>query len=218
MKKALILVEGQTEEFFVKRVLADYLLSHGIIMIPAIVTTKRVKNGPDFKGGIISYQKVKKEILNLLGDTSARLVTTMFDFYGIPADFPGVCNMSGNPYDRVSKIEAGFNKDINDLRFFSYLSLHEFEGLLFSSPSVIARTLNDPEKEPVLKRIRNSFPTPEDINDNPETAPSKRIRREFPHYDKAAHGSIIAFRIGLQTMREQCPHFAEWLKRIEHVT
>jgi hypothetical protein len=218
MKKVLILVEGSTEESFIKRVLSHHLFLRDIIIIPTIITTKRVKIGSDFKGGIVSYQKVRKEILNLLGDQSAHLVTTMFDFYGLPGDFPGCRGLSGNPQEKVSEVEKRVNNDINNPRFYSYFSLHEFEGLLFSSPSTISRTLYQPDKEKTLCKIRNSFPTPEDIDDNPETAPSKRIKTVFPQYEKVVHGSIIAGRIGLETLRSECPHFHEWLERIEHIT
>lgn len=216
MKKVLILVEGQTEEGFVKRVLNEHLRYNDIYLVPTIIATKRVKQGSDFKGGVISYVKVRKEILKLLGDTTAK-VTTMFDFYGLPNDFAGRFGVTGRPHDKVSQVENSFDKDINNPRFFSYFSLHEFEGLLFSSPPVIARTMNESGKETAFSRIKNSFPTPEDINDNPETTPSKRISKECPQYDKVIHGSIIANRIGLETLRRECPHFDTWLNRIEQL-
>ncbi|MDP2984827.1 MAG: DUF4276 family protein [Candidatus Latescibacter sp.] len=217
MKKVLILVEGQTEEAFVKRVLAIHLAPYDIVVNPIILTTKIVVNGPDFKGGSLSYRKVKKEAQRLLGDTSTHLVTTMLDFYGLKNDFPMRDNSTGNPLEKVSRVEAAFNQDIDNPRFYSYFSLHEYEGLLFSSPSDIARIFNEPVKESILRRIRNSFPTPEDINDNPETVPSKRICMEFPQYEKVFHGSVIAGRIGLETMRRECHHFHTWLNRIEQL-
>lgn len=89
MKKVLILVEGQSEETFVKRVLSPHLLNLEVLIVPTIISTKRVKSGPSFKGGIPSYAKVRKELKRLLGDSSAALVTTMVDFYGLPGSFPG---------------------------------------------------------------------------------------------------------------------------------
>ncbi len=44
MKKVFILVEGQTEETFVKEVLAPYLFSKDMIIIPVIVYTRRAEN------------------------------------------------------------------------------------------------------------------------------------------------------------------------------
>ncbi len=57
MKKVLILVEGQTEETFVKQVLSPYLNRFDIFIIPTIIVTKRVKIGADFKGGVPEYPK-----------------------------------------------------------------------------------------------------------------------------------------------------------------
>ncbi|GAX59856.1 periplasmic solute-binding protein [Candidatus Scalindua japonica] len=49
MKKALVLLEGQTEEAFVKRVLQEHLLKYNVSLIPTIVSTKRVKSGSDLR-------------------------------------------------------------------------------------------------------------------------------------------------------------------------
>ncbi|MCP4022163.1 MAG: DUF4276 family protein [Desulfobacteraceae bacterium] len=55
MKKVLVLVEGPTEEAFVRHILQNHLMDYKVMIIPTIVTTKRVKSGPNFKGGIVSY-------------------------------------------------------------------------------------------------------------------------------------------------------------------
>jgi hypothetical protein len=55
MGKVLILVEGQTEEKFVKEVLNPHLNNYGKYLIPTLLRTKIVKSGPNFKGGITSY-------------------------------------------------------------------------------------------------------------------------------------------------------------------
>ena len=217
MKKALVLVEGQTEEAFVKRVLQEHLLKYHVSLIPIIVSTKRVKSGPDFKGGIVSYKRVRGDILRLLNDSSAELITTMFDLYGLPNDFPGRSEARGAPQEKVRFVEEAFKNDIDNRRFLGYLSLHEFEGLLFSSPSIIAKTLNAQNRENEINRIRNSFSSPEEINDNPETAPSKRLLDIFPRYEKVFYGSTIAHRIGINTMRSECHHFNEWITVLENL-
>jgi len=215
MKKVLVLVEGQTEEAFVKRVLLEHLLKYNVSLIPTIVSTKRVKSGPNFKGGIVSYKKVRGDILRLLNDTSAALVTTMIDLYGLPDDFPGRSEARGTPQEKVRFIEDEFRVDIDNRRFHGYLSLHEFEGLLFSAPHIIAKTLNAQNREDEINRIRNSFSSPEEINDNPETAPSKRLLNIFPRYNKIFYGSIIAHRIGINTIRSECHHFDNWMTVLE---
>ena len=83
MTQVLVLVEGQTEETFVKRVLAPHLATRQIWITPIIVTTHGAN-----KGGLSRYSIVKKELCNLRRDPHIWL-TTMFDFYGLPRDFPG---------------------------------------------------------------------------------------------------------------------------------
>ena len=77
MKRVLVLVEGQTEETFVRDVLAPHLLDRNVALIPKILVTKRVKSGGHFKGGVTSYDKVKGDVQRLLADTHAERVTTM---------------------------------------------------------------------------------------------------------------------------------------------
>ncbi|WP_255637136.1 DUF4276 family protein [Hyalangium versicolor] len=90
MKRILILVEGQTEETFVREVLAPHLVSLGLALQPVIVVTSRLETGEKNKGGIIRFGPVKQNLLMLLGDSNAVKVTTLFDFYGLPRDFPGM--------------------------------------------------------------------------------------------------------------------------------
>ena len=66
-----------------------------------------------------------------------------------------------------------------------------------------------------LLEIKDKFKSPEEINDNPGTAPSKRIIRVFPSYRKTAHGLLITRRIGLEKIRQQCKHFNQWVSKLE---
>lgn len=213
-RKVIILVEGQTEESFVKEVLAPAMPA-GLFLQPVIIATKRVNAGGKFKGGVPSYPKVRKEVLRLLEDTGAVRVTSMLDYYGLPTSFPGRAQPQGNtPAERVRSVEAAWEKDISDPRFRPYLSLHEFEALLFAEPTAIVRGFARPELEGELASIRSAFPTPEEINDNPDTAPSARLEALFPRYSKPFFGTLIARRIGLETMTSECPHFADWVQQL----
>jgi hypothetical protein len=215
IQKVLILVEGQTEAKFVKEVLNPYFNNHGKNLIPTIVNTKIVKSGPNFKGGILSYRQVKSDLVKLLGDTSACCVTTMFDLYGLPEEFPGRNDAPTEPYKKVKHVEEAFDHDIDHKRFLSNLILHEFEGLLFTKPMEIAIALNEPNKEHELVNIKAFFQTPEEINDNPKTAPSKRLENLFPKYNKPYYGMVISKRIGIAAIREACPHFHNWVSKLE---
>ena len=67
----------------------------------------------------------------------------------------------------------------------------------------------------LLRAVRAQFQTPEHINDNPDTAPSKRIADVLPGYKKVVNGPLIAETIGLSTIRTQCLRFSAWLSRVE---
>ena len=210
-RKVYVLVEGQTEEGFVKNTLRPEM-PEGLYLQPVIVATKRVNTGGKFKGGVPSYSKVRDEVMRLLHDSSATMVTTMLDFYGLPTTFPGRANPQGaNAQDRVRFVEENWDSDISNPRFKAYLSLHEFEALLFSQPEKIAESFTQPTSLSALRQIRNNFPTPEEINDDPATAPSARLQNLYPRYSKPFFGSLIASRIGVDPMLLNCKHFAAWV-------
>lgn len=219
MRKALILVEGQTEERFIKDVLQPHLWTREVHPEPKIVTTKRVKVGPQFMGGVSTFHKIDTDIKRLLGDSDAALVTTMFDYYGLPVDFPGKQSLrGGNSFERAKELEAALEQHYNrGPKFLAYLMIHEFEALLFSSPGVLAQVMNAPNSHSRLQAIRGQFPTPEDINDDPATTPSARVLNLFPGYRKRLHGSLTTGRIGLDTIRRECSHFNEWVAKLEGV-
>ncbi len=216
MKRILLLVEGQTEEQFVKKILNPAFNPKGLYLIPTIITTKIVKNGPNFKGGITSYNTIKKDTKRLLADSDTVAVTTMLDYYGLPSDFP-TSNKEGTCYDKVEATEAAFSKDMDHEKFIPYIQLHEFEGLLFSSPKIISDTFNGTNGRE-LEAIRKGVKSPEEINHGPNTHPSKRLLNIFPHYNKPVYGSLIATRTGLENMRIACPHFNKWIIKLETLT
>jgi hypothetical protein len=66
-----------------------------------------------------------------------------------------------------------------------------------------------------LKEIRDSFASPEEIDDSPITAPSKRVEALVPGYEKPLLGVLAVLEIGLDTIRSQCPYFDAWVARLE---
>ena len=216
MRKALVYVEGYTEERFVRDLLAPHLLRLDLILTPTLAKTRRTKSGPDFKGGITSSPRARREIERLLGDTSVVLVTTMIDFYGLPASFPGVGDVAGGTcYERVEFLEQQLNEDISDPRFRAYLQLHEFEALLFSNLEELDGAFPYAEVMGELRQIRRQVGSPEEIDDGQATAPSKRLLALLPEYQKALHGPRITRRVGLERIRSECTHFARWLDMLE---
>lgn len=218
MKRVLILVEGQTEETFVREILQHHFWARGIHIEPKLATTKRVRSGQNYKGGVLSYGKVRFDLIQLLRDTSAVIVTTMIDFYGLEGkDFPGCDTMKGSCYDKVKHVEEKFSEDIAHHRFLPYLALHEYEALLFCKPESIVRgmLLEDAEITAKLEQIKASYSSPEEINLN--DPPSDRIEKIIPAYKKGISGVLIALDIGLDAMRSACPHFDQWIQRLENL-
>ena len=213
MIKVLVSVEGNTEEAFCWNLLSPHLEERGVYLTPVVLKTKRVPTGPDFRGGHVPYGRIRKELQRLLGDTSAASVTTMYDFYALPSDFPGRDDMPcGSGKVKVAHLEQSLENDLNHHRFRPYLQLHEFEALLFADPEATAKYLGAvPDQALELKRIRSSFPSPEEIDDSPHTSPSHRIQGVFESYQKVLDGPLIARQIGLARISKECAHFGEWL-------
>jgi len=215
MKRILVLCEGQTEETFVTRILAPHLHRFDKIAIPKVLTTKKVKSGHEFHGGITSYAHIRRDTQHLLRDSNAICITTMLDYYGLPGDFPGKSGLRGaTPYERVSFLEQAFVADIDSPRFLPYLMLHEFEALLFVDLTAVIDTLACPITPQQFGDLQR-FSSPEEINEGRHTHPAARLQEHLRGYRKTLHGPLAVERIGLPHIRAQCPHFNDWLNKME---
>lgn len=200
-----IFCEGQTEETFVKKILAPEFARKNIFITPIAL------------GGVSKYSILKKRISDLCKSDKTALVTTMLDYYGLPMDTPGKRdNIKGIP-DKALHVENMMAQDMQMDNLIPNLILHEFEGLLFSQPEAFAVCNMGEKCVQELYRMRQGADTPEHINDSPQTAPSKRILGLYPEYSKIIDGYNVAEVIGIHKMREQCKHFDRWLTRIEEV-
>lgn len=208
-KRLYIVVEGQTEEEFVKDLMAPYFLNHGIYIYPTIIHTSR-----GHKGGFVNYEHLKNDINRLLKSQREDVVVTTFvDFFRCP-ELPGAedCGkIIPNHSERIAKMEKAISDDINDWRFIPYIQLHEFEALLFSSVNGFELYF-DKAISNEIQGIIDSFENPEDINSSPETAPSKRLIKIIPEYDKVVYGNIIALEIGIPIILKKCPRFRTWVE------
>lgn len=210
MKRLYIVVEGQTEEEFVAKVLAPHLLGQGILC----VTPVAVHRGRGARGGMVSYEPLKDDILRLLREGDAPIVSTLIDFFRCP-DTPGkeVWNKATNHQQEVELREQEIGRDIGGRHFIPYIQLHEFEALLFSS-DVGFNGLFTLKEADELSKIVEGYPNPEEINSSPEGAPSKRILAVVSYYDKVFHGNLIADAIGIEIILERCPRFRAWVERL----
>lgn len=161
---------------------------------------------------------MKREIRNLLGSPSGALrVTTMVDLFKVASDFPGLNEMrkTASPLEVVQRLERRFSEDIADARFVPYLQLHEFEALLLWDVQLLEKQHPNRARElrKLGQRLRKEFRNSEDVNRR--RPPSLRIKEAVPEYEKVKDGIATVERIGLERLRLNCPHFGDWIDRIE---
>lgn len=213
MKNVYIYCEGPTEESFINKILYPYFLNIGIAIYPIICTTKRTA-GKKYKGGVSDYGKIKKELTMLCKSHSREYVTTMFDYYAMPVNTPGINCDELDLMKRMNLIEAAINTDIGQKNCKFHFMVHEFEGILFSNPDSF-EIIADEKVVETIQKIRDSYPTPEHINNSPQTAPSKRLEALIPNYAKVKNGALLSEHMGIDVIIEQCPHFREWIDSIK---
>jgi Domain of unknown function (DUF4276) len=109
-------VEGQTEETFVRDVLAERLALLGVYAVARCVETSRTRLSVS-KGGVTTYVRAKGDIERWLKGDRTAYVTTMFDLYGLPDDFPNMTTQLpvNDPHKKADLIEKGMASDINSL-------------------------------------------------------------------------------------------------------
>ncbi len=125
--------------------------------------------------------------------------------------------------EKAKTVEVALSIDLSqtmgdsfdERQFIPYVMMHEFEALLFSDCDGFGRGIGRPELASEFRQIRQNFANPEEIDDSPETAPSRRIMSIIPQYQKPLMGNLAALEIGLSAMRSECPHFDGWLKQLE---
>jgi hypothetical protein len=224
--RLLIHVEGETEETFVNEVLRDHLTPKGFHEVSArLIGNARLRHR---RGGIRGWDSVRRDIIrHLRGDTTAH-GTTMVDYYALPkagsGAWPGRFEASSqSTHMKAVTVEQALAADIQTemgdtfdrKRFIPFVIMHEFEGLLFSDCEAFSRAIGKPEFQPAFQKIREVFDTPEEINDSPLTAPSKRVEALIPRYEKALFGTLAILEISLDRIRSECPHFDGWLSLLE---
>ena len=148
----------------------------------------------------------------------------MVDYYGLPSTWPGrePANALRTGAEKANAVEKAIFDDISagmgsvdPRRFIPYVVMHEFEGLLFSDPAQLALGIRRANLSRQFQAIRDRFETPEEIDDSPETAPSKRIQELHQTYAKIVNGNAVVQQIGLPTILRECPLFRGWIVRLE---
>ena len=217
-----IVVEGQTEQTFVRDVLAPKIAPDGIYLHSALI------GKPGHKGGN-NFERAKTDIGKFLRQRKNTYVSTMFDYFRIDSDWPGRSEILGKTQNGVSltpiqkariledattrEIVTAFSGDNAASRFIPYIEMHEFEALLFSNADILAEKIDIDVS--YIRNILIEYNNPEEINDDPEKAPSKRLEALKSGYRKVANGKTISQAIGIQKIRKQCVHFDNWLRKLE---
>ncbi|NJL72472.1 MAG: DUF4276 family protein [Candidatus Competibacteraceae bacterium] len=228
MVELRVYTEGLGEKLFVETVLAPHLNAFGVLARGASMGHPKGKPA----GGIRHWEGnngARSELAQALqqGSSTYRLVvSTMVDFYGLKMDWPRRREAMATPVSqRGAMVQAGMMASMREAlgddprieRFVPYISMHELEALLLVQPEVLLRQF--PNRAQTVAALIDDIAgiPPEEIDDGPSTAPSKRILRHIPEYEhpkgiSAANGLRA---IGLQTMRAACPNFHQWISELE---
>ncbi len=195
MVRLLISVEGPSEYIFLKQIIVPYLANLDVFV--------ELQN----MNGNISLDRIASKLNNLI--SSYDKVTTLYDFYGFKKKTQ--CETKESLEDKIrNTIKEGQQNKI-----IPYIQMYEFEALLFSDAKIMAQNLSI-KQEQIDKILLNSNNNPEQINDSPITAPSKRIGAEC-EYIKTTHAPNTLKQIGLANVRKKCAGFNQWLTQLENL-
>jgi hypothetical protein len=221
-----IVTEGQTEQTFIRDVLAP-AMSHQEIYLHSVLIGK-----PGHKGGDIRFDRALNDIGHFLKQRPDTYISTIFDYFRIHPAWPGRDEVQNiieagtklTPRQKAKLLETGTSEAVTKAypncnaqsRFIPYIAMHEFEALLFSDADILAQKA-DIDLD-TIQEILEQHGEPEAINDNPTQAPSKQLLTHNPSYRKVAMGKVIAESIGIPAIRKKCSHFNQWLFRLEKLT
>ena len=224
MNELVVIVEGETEQTFVRDQLAAHLAIHNTSAWPVLPGRHRLH------GGVKKWEVARQDIIRTLKE--GRYCSTMFDYYAMPSEWPGRNEAVNKPWQERAKtvqdkilldIVSSLSSSFNPKYFIPYVQLHEFEALTFADVQVLVSVLNpivgnsSESLNERLTKVLTEAGHPEAINDGYETCPSRRISTLVPAYIKRAQGPIVTSRIGIEKLRARCTHFGTWLNRLEAI-
>jgi hypothetical protein len=224
MKRLYLTVEGQTEAGFVTDVLTPHLAGFQVFVHPPRFTGLHSRRGGRIpRGGLLNtfhHALTDLRTWQLEDQSPEARFSMMVDLYGLPNDFPGYVSGMSRPtgHEQARSLEKSLADVVGDWRFLPYLQVHEFEALVLVDPPRIASLYEVSDRE--IGEFRDScaaFQTPEDINHGQHSHPKSRIEQVVPRYDENVAGPLLAHDIGLPTLRARCPHFGQWLTRLEQL-
>lgn len=220
LTRVIVFAEGKNEMKFLKYCLAPFLIKKNI-NITCI----------DLQGKI-KFDRVKQIIKFQLKKDRGVYVTTMLDYYGIDADWPGVQDLQQKKSRGIKMTPIQIGQALRDsfigklketesdnqamfTRLIPYFQVHEFEALLFSDLQVLER-VTEVSITDINKKIDGL--APEEINDVKETAPKSRLLSLFTgkkDYRGIDTNTDILKMTPLEKMRNSCPNFDSWVTELE---
>lgn len=162
--RVLIVCEGQTEGSFVKTCLSPILAMHGVQVSPSLLKTRPGKQG----GGNVTLSRLGRHLANEYPNFD--YLTTLVDLYGF-RDRQG--RNRAELEDAIRNEARRQRPEIRPERVIPYVQQYEFEALLFSNVQGFEWVLDgwSEEAQRQLQAIVDNHEDPEQINDNPSTAP-----------------------------------------------
>ncbi|MFG0333313.1 MAG: DUF4276 family protein, partial [Maioricimonas sp. JB049] len=139
MNELVVIVEGGTEQTFVRDQLAAHLALHGTSVWPVVSGRRRNRKG------VQRWAVAREDILRTLRE--GRYCSMMFDYYALPDDWPGRPESANLPWhERATYVENHLKRNIGEAmgdrfhpaRFIPYIQLHEFEALVFADVAELA--------------------------------------------------------------------------------
>ncbi len=227
MKYLNFIVEGSSEETFVNDVLVKHFAPLNIFISARKIRTgwDRINNKPA-KGGLLKYIKFRNDVIRWIESDRGRtdtFYTSFIDLYAFPKDtlspYSAQIQKIVDHYQRITALEVAIALDINHPNFLPYVQLHEFEAFLLVDPDRLITMY--PADQTGINRLKRNIgnANPEEINESPHSAPSKRIIQHLPNYEgqKAQVGPLVAEDIGLTLLRKKCHHFNDWITKLENI-
>ncbi|MCC7005333.1 MAG: DUF4276 family protein [Ottowia sp.] len=217
--EVIVIAEGQTEEQFIKRVVAPVFQGLGVFIKPLLMSTSA-----NVRGGAVTFDRFMFNARNELRRNANVVLSCFLDLYKLDTSFPEYARAQALP-DLDSRVDC-LNKalhvavteriGVQPNRFIPHIQPHEFEGLLFADTTALVSI--EPEwvcRESTLRSILEKVPTPEHINNGFETKPSRRLETLLtPSYKKTRHGPLAAQKVGVVVMERECLSFKKWMESL----
>ena len=104
---------------------------------------------------------------------------------------------------------------IGNARFVPHVVLHEFETWVIAAAMGAGSVLGDVSVAKALQAEADSVGGDvELLNDSRQTAPSKRVLRRWPDYDKVTDGIEVIREAGLGAVMDRCPGLKVWVEQL----